>query len=201
MASTKSSTIDWGGLDVKVRDIYVGANKPGQAGTLLAGSELTVLDGVTAGTMAASKALVAASDNTILAGGLKLAPVAIADGVAYPATVANSGHLHVVPDVTANITVTLPAAAAGLTYEFIYGGAAADAQNHIFVPTAGFYIGGVTFHDSQADATTAVLSDGNSNDVFTIVTPAAYTVKFVSDGTNWYVTGNVQSATVCTMAD
>jgi hypothetical protein len=46
-----------------------------------------------------------------------------------------------------------------------------------------------------------VFSDGNSNDVFTLVTPAAYNVKFVSDGTNWYVSGWVGSATVCTMAD
>lgn len=127
--------------------------------------------------------------------------VVIADDTTYAVLAANSGKLHVVPDVTSSITVTLPAAAAGLRYEFMYGGAAADAQNHIFVPTAGFYIGGVTFHDSQADATTAVFSDGNSNDVFTLVTPAQYTLCFVSDGTNWYVNGNVQSATVCTMAD
>jgi hypothetical protein len=129
------------------------------------------------------------------------APVAIADAATYAVLAANSGKLHAVPDVTASITVTLPAAAAGLSYEFMYSGAAADAQNHIFVPTAGFYIGNVTFHDSQADATTAVFSDGNSNDVFTLVTPASYTLKFVSDGTNWYVSGHVQSATVCTMAD
>lgn len=154
-----------------------------------------------AGTAEAGKAVVVGSDSTVLNLGMKAAPVAIANGTSYAVLVANSGHLHVVPDVTSSITVTLPAAAAGLTYEFCYGGAAADAQNHIFVPTAGFYIGGVTFHDSQADATTAVLSDGNSNDVFTLVTPAAYSIKFVSDGTNWYVSGAVQSATVCTMAD
>jgi hypothetical protein len=167
----------------------------------LSPTEIGYVDGVTAGTMAASKALVADSNNLLSAGGIKFAPVAIADATTYAVLVGNSGHLHIVPDVTSSITVTLPAAANGLVFEFAYGGAAADAQNHIFVPTAGFYIGGVTFHDSQADATTAVLSDGNSNDVFTIVTPAAYTLKFVSDGTNWYVAGNVQSATVCTMAD
>jgi hypothetical protein len=128
-------------------------------------------------------------------------PVAIAVGTAYAVLARDSGRLHVVPDVTSNITITLPAAAAGLTYEFSYGGAAADAQNHIFVPTAGFYIGNVTFHDTQADATTAVYSDGDSNDVFTLVTPGAYTLKFVCNGTNWHVLGHVQSATVCTMAD
>jgi hypothetical protein len=129
------------------------------------------------------------------------APIAIADATSYSVLAANSGILHVIPDVAANITVTLPAAAAGLEYEFIYGGAAADAHNHIFIPTAGFFIGGVTFHDAQADATTSVWSDGNSNDVFTLVTPGTYRVKFFCNGTNWYVTGEITGATVCTMAD
>lgn len=129
------------------------------------------------------------------------APVVVADGAAYAVLAKNSGLLHSVADQGQEITITLPAADAGLSFEFQYGGAAADASNHVFVPTAGFFIGGVTFHDTGADATTAVWSDGNSNDVFTIVTPSLYTVRFVSDGTNWYVNGNVTSATVCTMAD
>jgi hypothetical protein len=129
------------------------------------------------------------------------APVTTGNAAAYAVLASNSGLLHFIPDQSQNITVTLPAADAGLAYEFFYGGAAADASNHIFIPTAGFFIGGVTFHDSQADATTAVYSNGSSNDVFTLVTPAAYTVKFISNGTNWYVYGNVQSATVCTMGD
>jgi hypothetical protein len=128
-------------------------------------------------------------------------PVVLPNTTAYAVLAANSGIIHVVPDVSSTITVTLPAAAAGLEYEFIYGGAAADAQNHVFVPTAGFFIGGVTFHDAQADATTSVWSDGNSNDVFTIVTPGTYRTSFFSDGTNWYVTGEITGATVCTMAD
>jgi hypothetical protein len=154
-----------------------------------------------AGTAEAGKVVVVGSDSTVLQLGVKAAPVAIADATSYAALVANSGHLHVVPDVTSSITVTLPAAASGLQYEFIYGGAAADAQNHIFIPTAGFFIGGVTFHDAQADATTSVWSNGSSNDVFTLVTPGTYRVKFVSNGTNWYVTGEVTGATVCTMAN
>jgi hypothetical protein len=129
------------------------------------------------------------------------APVVVTDAASYAVLAANTHKLHVVPDCSQTTTCTLPAAAAGLKYEFIYGGAAADASNHVFTTTAGFFIGSVEFHDSQADATTPVFSDGNSNDVFTLVTPAAYNVKFVSDGTNWYVSGWVGSATVCTMAD
>jgi hypothetical protein len=133
--------------------------------------------------------------------GSNIGPIAIPNATTYTVRAAHSGMLHVVPDVTASITVRLPPAALGLEYEFIYGGAAADAENHIFIPAAGFFVGGVTFHDAQADATTSVWSDGDSNDVFTLVTPGTYRVKFVCNGTNWYVTGEITGATVCTMAD
>jgi hypothetical protein len=129
------------------------------------------------------------------------APVVVTDAASYAVLAANTGKLHVFPDVSQNTTATLPTAAAGLSYEFIYGGAAADASNHIINAGGAFFIGGVTFHDSGADATTSVWSDGNSNDVFTIVTPGTYRVKFVCDGTSWYVTGEITGATVCSMAD
>jgi hypothetical protein len=292
----RSRYIDMGGLTPIVNGIRVNATKPGQLGTELTATEALYLDGLTAGTVSASKAVVVSSDKDIAGfrhvtqtgpagtgaasasvlnlntaettvvvtdqlgridfaapleasgtdaiavgasvwaeamdtfsatvnatdlvvalgvsevatekyritrnGGTKGgAPVAIADASSYAVLAANSGLLHAVPDVASSITVTLPAAAAGLSYEFMYSGVSADAQNHIFVPTAGFFIGNVTFMDAQADATTVVYSDGNSNDIFTVVTPGAYSVKFVCDGTNWYVTGNVTGTTVCTMAD
>lgn len=59
------TTIDLGGNDLIVDGIRVGATAPGQAGTTLAGSELTVLDGVTAGTVSASKAVVVDSSRNI----------------------------------------------------------------------------------------------------------------------------------------
>lgn len=194
MAITKKLRIDLQDLEGELRKLQDELDA-------LSSTELGYLDGATAGTMAASKALVADSSNLLSVGGLKAAPVAIADAASYAVLVGNSGHLHVVPDVTASITVTLPAAAAGLEYEFQYGGAAADAQNHIFVPTAGFFIGGVVFHDEDGDLSAPVYSNGSSNDVFTVVTPANYYLKFVSNGTNWYVNGYVHSATVCTMAN
>lgn len=197
----RSRYIDYAGNMLIVNGLRVNATKPGQLGTELTATEALYLDGLTPGTAAASKAVVVGSDSTVLELGVKRAPVAIADAASYAVLVANSGHLHVVPNVTANITVTLPAAAAGLEYRFMYGGAAADAQNHIFVPTAGFYIGGVTFHDEDGDVSAPVFSNGSSNDVFTVVTPAGYDLTFVSNGTNWYVNGYVHSATVCTMAD
>ena len=53
-----TTNVDLGGNTIIVEGVRVGATSPGQSGTLLSGSELTVLDGVTAGTITASKAVV-----------------------------------------------------------------------------------------------------------------------------------------------
>ncbi len=60
-----SQKYDLSGNDLVIDQVYVGASTPGAAGTLLAGSELTVLDGVTPGTAAASKAVVLNSSKGI----------------------------------------------------------------------------------------------------------------------------------------
>lgn len=56
---------DLGGNDLIVNTLKVGATGPGQTGTTLSGSELTVLDGVTAGTVTASKAVVVDANKDI----------------------------------------------------------------------------------------------------------------------------------------
>lgn len=53
-----STDLDLGGLDVICNNVKVGATKPGQSGTSISSSELGFIDGVTAGTVAASKAVV-----------------------------------------------------------------------------------------------------------------------------------------------
>lgn len=82
-------TLNWdmGGNDLIVNTVSVGATGPGQAGTSLSGSELTVLDGVTAGTATANKALVVGANKqigtialTTLAGTATLAPVVMTAG-------------------------------------------------------------------------------------------------------------------------
>lgn len=135
--------------------------------------------------------------------------VSITDAAAYTALAANSGKTHVLPDLTASCTVTLPAAAAGLEYTFIGKGVAADAQNWIFDTgsATNFYLGGLAFADTDAGAAAdeihaGVFPNGNSNDIMTIVTPGAGTrIHLVCDGTNWIVNGQVYSATVPTFAD
>lgn len=57
--------VDLSGNDLSIDRIYVGASTPGAAGTLLSGTEISVLDGVTAGTVTASKALVVGASSEI----------------------------------------------------------------------------------------------------------------------------------------
>lgn len=57
--------IDLSGNDLVIGTVYAGASTPGGAGTALTGSELTVLDGVTAGTVTASKAVVVDANKDI----------------------------------------------------------------------------------------------------------------------------------------
>ena len=141
-------------------------------------------------------------------GGFKAGkPVAVTDAATYTVLAKNSGKLHVMPNLTADITITLPAAAKGLTYKFMYGGAAADAQDWIIntAATTSLYKGGVVHldHDAGAagDEIVPVFADATNDDTLTVLTPSAGTViELVSDGTHWYVDGRVVSATAPTFA-
>lgn len=65
--ATKTKYVDWGGLTPIVNGIRVGATKPGQTGTELTGTEIALLDALTAGTVTASKAVVVDSNKDISA--------------------------------------------------------------------------------------------------------------------------------------
>jgi len=135
--------------------------------------------------------------------------VNVTDAATYTVLAADSGKTHIIPDLTASCTLTLPTAAAGLEYIFIGSAVAADAQNWVFDTgsAAAFFLGGTAFADTDAGAAAdeihaGVYSDGNSNDIFTVVTPGAGTrVHVVCDGTNWILNAVVFSATVPTLAD
>lgn len=62
MATSFQKRVDMGGLTLVVDGLRVGATKPGQGGTELTGTEIALLDGLTAGTVTASKALVVDSN-------------------------------------------------------------------------------------------------------------------------------------------
>jgi hypothetical protein len=128
--------------------------------------------------------------------------VEVTDAATYTVLADDSGSTIVLPNLTASITMTLPRAVAGLEYTFMYGGAAADAQNWIINTGAAteLYAGGVVHLDSDAqdlaDEVVPVFADFVNDDTLTVTTPTAGTsIHVISDGTSWYVNGTVVSAT------
>lgn len=129
--------------------------------------------------------------------------VTVPDSTPYTVLAADSGKVHILPNFTSSTTLNLPAVAAGLEYTFIGKAVAADAQNWVFTaPASAFLLGGVAFADNDAGAGadeihSGVYPNGSSHLTLTVVTPAAGTsIYFVCDGTNWIVSGWVNSATV-----
>ena len=135
--------------------------------------------------------------------GFQVTPVELADGDITITKLTHGGRINFVPDGGQDNTYTLPAPEAGVSYRFVYGGAAADATDAIFVTpgNANFYIGGVTFLDTDNEIS-AVFSDGNSNSSLQINVPAGFDVTFIGvDSTNYRVMGSVTSATAPPFAD
>ena len=135
-------------------------------------------------------------------GGLAMRTVAVPDAATYTVLKKNSGKVHLVPDLTADCTFTLPAVEDGLAYEFWYAGAAADAQDWIInaAATTELFKGGVVHLDSDAgsagDEVVPVYADATDDDTLTVLVPDGGTiVKLVSDGTYWYASGSVVAAT------
>lgn len=126
--------------------------------------------------------------------------VAVPDVAAYTLLAENTGKVHFIPDLTADCTFSFPEKKAGLSYEFHYAGAAADAHDWVFDTgtNADYFAGGVVQHDPDdaGDDTEVYRSDGNSNSKFSVFTPDVGTwIRLVCDGTKWYVSGTVISAT------
>ncbi len=139
-------------------------------------------------------------------GGLAMRPVTVTDATTYKVLAKNSGKLHVMPDLTADCTITLPAVQDGLRFDFMYAGAADDAQDWIIVTaaTTELFKGGVTQLDPAEATVTEVVpvyADFSNDDTFTVLTPNAGTsISLVSDGTSWLVNGFVVSDTPPTFA-
>lgn len=110
----------------------------------------------------------------------------------------NSGKVHVIANVSADRTFTLPAASAGLEYKFVASVGAADGHDWIFATasTSSLFYGGVLMVDTDAAPATsaAVVGDQSNDDAFQVNLPQGGTwVHMISDGTHWYVSGVVLS--------
>jgi len=122
------------------------------------------------------------SANTVVvaAGGAAVTPLA-------------GGGTYLVPLVTANVTMTLPAATLGQKHTFRFIGSAADAEDWV-ITSPTLFVGGPAFFD-VGGTNAAVYANGTTHAVLTVNNPAAGTeITFIGDGTNWAVTGLVSSA-------
>jgi len=100
--------------------------------------------------------------------------------------------------LAADTILTLPSAADGLNFRFVYAGNAADAQD--FQINTGsdtnYFIGGVLQHDIGGEDGAIYHPDGDSQSRCNILTPDGGTdLEVWCDGTLWYISGFVNSAT------
>ena len=132
------------------------------------------------------------------------APVSLSDGNVTLTNATHSGRVLLVPDGGQDNTYTLPAPIAGSMFRFVYAGGAADATDAIIITpgNTNFYIGGITFLDTDGNAISSVFSNGSSNSSIQFNVPAGFDVTIVGkDTTNYQIFGNVTSATAPAFAD
>ncbi len=163
----------------------------------LSAAELAFLDGAATTNAVADKAAIIGTGGAITLGGIVQAPVFVADATPYAVLAANSGKTHIILEQTSSITLNLPVIAAGLSYKFIMGGVATEAQNWVIVATTpSFYNGGIAWTDlNDAESNLAVVyANGTSHLTMTVTTPAAGTeIEIYSNGTEWFVHATVIS--------
>ena len=131
-------------------------------------------------------------------------PVSLADSAVTLTNATHSGRILLVPDGGQDNTYTLPAPIAGSVFRFIYAGGAADATDALIVTpgNTNFYIGGVTFLDTDGNEVSSVFSNGSSNSSIQLNVPAGFDVTVVGlNTTNYQIFGNVTSTTAPAFAD
>lgn len=151
-----SLNLDLGGQSIICEDVKVGATAPGQAGTSLSSTELSLIDGASAGAIVASKVAVANSS-----GQLPVKRIVIDDALNVAPTANQSGALiHV--NKTDGVTITLPAPSVGLNYDIVVTASTASGNTKI-ITDAGttFLVGTVLMFDT--DTLTDPLSVATAN--------------------------------------
>ena len=131
-------------------------------------------------------------------------PVSLSDGNVTLTNATHSGRILLVPDGGQDNTYTLPAPIAGSVFKFVYAGGAADATDALIVTpgNTNFYIGGVTFLDTDGNEVSSVFSDGDSNSSIQLNVPAGFDVTIIGlNTTNYQIFGNVTSTTAPQFAD
>ena len=132
------------------------------------------------------------------------APVSLSDGNVTLTNATHSGRVLLVPDGGQDNTYTLPAPIAGSMFRFVYAGGAADATDAIIITpgNTNFYIGGITFLDTDGNAISSVFSNGSSNSSIQFNVPAGFDGTIMGlNTTNYQIFGNATSTTAPAFAD
>ena len=132
------------------------------------------------------------------------APVSLSDGDVTLTNATHSGRVLLVPDGGQDNTYTLPAPIAGSMFRFVYAGGAADATDALIITpgNTNFYIGGITFLDTDGNAISSVFSNGSSNSSIQFNVPAGFDVTIMGlNTTNYQIFGNATSTTAPAFAD
>ena len=133
------------------------------------------------------------------------APVKLSAGTQDLTEAAHAGRMLIVPDQAANSILTLPTPKIGMSFNFTYGGVAADASNTAI--SAGtdnslFFLGGIYHLDVDGNTSAAVFSDNDSNELLTLIIPQNFSINCVGiSATTWQLSGFVASNTAPTIAD
>lgn len=132
-------------------------------------------------------------------------PISVPDAATYTVKAADAGLIHYLPNLTADIAISLPTPDTGMWFEFAYAGVAADAQGWLINTgsNTNYFLGGLMFCDQDGDALAPIAGDGNSNSKLTVLTPEPGTRFRVesADGVTWILSGYVLSATIPSFAD
>jgi hypothetical protein len=139
-------------------DLWVDNLYYGDGLKALSEAELDLVNGVTAGAITASKAVTAGSD-----GFVPHQRHIIADGADVTLAAEDSGALCVF-DKTDGAQFTLPAAAAGLFFDFVIVASASSTGYRVECASGDFILGSVLLDDSDTGlATTAQAANGSSH--------------------------------------
>ena len=164
-----SSQIDLGGNTLIVKDINVGATAPGQSGTALSTTELSLLDTVSATSgVVASKAVIANSSGTV-----PYTPVIIrhTTGATRTLVAAESGAQFFL-DKADGVVITMPACVVGLSYDFIVVTSVTSNAYKLSTATQGteFFDGSYLSHDIDGTGVVGVIftGDGTTHDNYSM---------------------------------
>ncbi len=142
----------------------------------------------------------AASANTFagvtsLTGGIQTPMISLTDANTT-ILAANSGKIHLIPNVSADRVYTIPPASAGLYYEFWSTLVAADGHDVQIIgdDAADFYKGMLMWLDTNGSTYYAVTPPNGSDDhTLNLILPIAFMIRMYCDGTNWFITGHVEA--------